>query len=163
MRYLREIGYEAVERKALEVFMASLEAYMLEYLKGVASVSRHGLKSHSTLLDILWLVEGKRFELPPFERVTYEKEEAEKEEKFTSPLSSSIEKYIHIYDFMPSFPPTHAFRQTIVKGGSRSSKSMNVKNRLEQSLRTEGNLLKLIKASGSLPPFVNFLYKNEWP
>ncbi|AFM99387.1 putative transcription factor IID complex subunit [Encephalitozoon hellem] len=161
MRYLKEVGYEAVERKALEVYMASLEAYMLEHLKGVVSVSRHGLKSHSTLLDVLWFIEGKKLELPPFERIEYEEEEVVREEKFVSPLSSSIEKYIHIYDFMPSFPPTHAFRQTIVKGGSKGSKSMNVKNRLEQSLRTEGNLLKLIRASGSLPPFVNFLYKNE--
>ncbi|CAD26035.1 hypothetical protein [Encephalitozoon cuniculi GB-M1] len=160
MKHLREVGYEAVERRALEVYAASLEAYMLAYLKTIGSVSRHGLKSHSTLLDVLCFIEGKKFEFSPVERIEYPEEVAEEEEKFVSPLSSSIEKYIHIYDFMPSFPPTHAFRQTIVKASSKSSKSVNVKNRLEQSLRTEGNLLKLIKASGSLPPFVNFLYRN---
>ncbi|ADM12613.1 uncharacterized protein Eint_111130 [Encephalitozoon intestinalis ATCC 50506] len=162
MRYLREVGYEVVEKRALEVYMGSLETYMLEHLKAVVSVSRHGLKSHSTLLDFLRFIEGKRFEFPFFENVVYEEEVKEEEKEFASPLASSIEKYIHIYDFMPSFPPIHAFRQTIVKAGNKGSKSMNVKNRLEQSLRTEGNLLKLIKASGSLPPFVNFLYKNEW-
>lgn len=160
VRRLRDAGYKGAERRALEVYAAALETYMLAYLRAIGSVSRHGLKSHTTLLDMVCFIEGKKFEFPSTERVVYETEAAVVEERFVSPLSSSIEKYIHIYDFMPGFPPTHAFRQTLVKQGSKASKPANVKNRLEQSLRTEGNLLKLIKASGTLPPFVNFLYRS---
>jgi hypothetical protein len=160
LRILKEVGYEVVERKALEVYVTGLETYMLAYLRTISSLSRHGMKSHSTLLDLLCLVDGKRFDCGSVgeARVEYENEVAEEEEKFNSPLSSSIEKYIHIYDFMPSFPAIHAFRQTITKPNCKSNKSANVKSRLEQSLRAEGNLLKLIKASESLPPFINFLY-----
>ncbi|KAM0671776.1 hypothetical protein CWI42_121120 [Ordospora colligata] len=162
LRILKEVGYEVVESKALEVYVEALETYMLAYLRTVCSLSRHGMKSHSTLIDLLCLIDGKRFDCGGVgkEKVEYEQEVVEKEQEFNSPLSSSIEKYIHIYDFMPSFPAIHAFRQTITKPNCKSNKSANVKSRLEQSLRAEGNLLNLIKASGSLPPFINFLHRG---
>lgn len=155
---LRDAGFEVVERRALETFAASMESYMDAHLRAVASVSRHALKSHATLLDMLAIVD-RRLSVPVSRSVDYVQEMPRKEPRFESPLASSIEKYIHIYEFMPGFPPTHAFRQTIAKPNSRSSRSLNVKHRLEQSLRSEGNLLQLIRASGSLPPFINFLYR----
>lgn len=161
MKHLKDLGYETVERRAIELYVVSLERYMVAYLKSINSVSKHALKSQATLLDVLRFVGDKKFEFSVAEETVYEYEKAEEEVKFDSPLVSNIEKYIHIYEFMPNFPPAHAFRQTIIKPSSKSSRSLSVKNRLEQSLRSENNLLKLIKASGSLPPFINFLYRTS--
>lgn len=158
MGHLVSLGYEAVERRAMELYVAMVETYTTNYLKVIGSISKHGLKSHVTLLDALHFVKDGGLEVPRVTRVEYEYSSAPPETRFDSPLASNIEKYIHIYEFMPDFPPVHAFRQTIVKPHSKSSRSVNVKNRLEQSLRSEDNLLRLIKASGSLPPFINFLY-----
>jgi histone H3/H4 len=159
-RLVRDIGYERAEERAVEVFMSALEKYMVNYLKSVVSFSRHALKSRATFLDILRFVKQGKVEVHKMAPLLYDPEVAAEDPAFASPLASSTEKYIHIYEFMPSFPPTHTFRQTIVKPNGRDTRSFDVKHRLEQSLRTENNLLRLIKASGALPPFVNFLYKH---
>lgn len=101
------------------------------------------------------------FSLIPFEVFPVEYEIPEPELGWNSPLSTKVEKFIHIYDFMPSFPPIHTFRMTFLKSSSAKNQSSKVKNRLEQSLRSEGNMIKLIKSNGSIPGFINYIYKNK--
>lgn len=91
----------------------------------------------------------------------YETEKLVEPEEWISPISTRVEKFIHIYDFMPNFPPIHTFRLTTIKQPAMKNLSSKVKNRLEQSLKSEGNMIKLIKSSGSLPGFVNYLYKKK--
>ncbi|KAM0681312.1 hypothetical protein GINT2_000511 [Glugoides intestinalis] len=85
----------------------------------------------------------------------------EEEVEWCSPLSGKIEKFIHIYEFMPNFPPIHTFRLTPLKSSIFKNQSAKVKNRLEQSLRSEENMVKLIKSSGSMPNFINYLYRRK--
>lgn len=101
------------------------------------------------------------FSLIPLLPEIYPRETVEDEEEWVSPLSTRVEKFIHIYEFMPNFPPIHTFRTTAVKNHNSKNQSSKVKNRLEQSLRSEGNMIKLIKSSGSIPNFINYIYKNK--
>jgi len=101
------------------------------------------------------------FTLVPLKKQHFPVEMAELEESWVSPLSTRVEKFIHIYEFMPEFPPIHTFRMSLMKGSTVKNQSSKVKNRLEQSLRSEGNMVKLIKSSGSMPKFVNYLYKGR--
>lgn len=103
------------------------------------------------------------FTLVPLRRQAFPVETLAQEETWVSPLSTRVEKFIHVYDFMPEFPPIHTFRTSSVKGSTLKNQSSKVKNRLEQSLRSEGNMVKLIKSSGSMPKFVNYLYKGQMP
>lgn len=91
----------------------------------------------------------------------YPEEILVEEEKWVSPISTKVDRFIHIYEFMPPFPPIHTFRLTSLKNKLASNQSSKVKNRLEQSLRTEENMIKLIKSSGSIPDFVNFIHKSK--
>lgn len=101
------------------------------------------------------------FTLAPVKKQTHPIELLEEETEWISPLSTRVEKFIHIYDFMPEFPPIHTFRMTFIKSSAFKNQSSKVKNRLEQSLRSEGNMVKLIKSSGSMPRFINYLYKGK--
>lgn len=101
------------------------------------------------------------FSLVPLVPEIYPCEAVDVETEWVSPLSTRVEKFIHIYEFMPSFPPIHTFRMTAVKNYNLKNQSSKVKSRLEQSLRSEGNMIKLIKSSGSIPNFINYIYKNK--
>lgn len=101
------------------------------------------------------------FSLVPLREINLEYELLEPEVEWSSPLSTHVEKFIHIYDFMPSFPPIHTFRMTALKSQSSKNQSSKVKNRLEQSLRSESNMIKLIKTNGSIPGFINYMYRNK--
>jgi Transcription factor TFIID complex subunit 8 C-term len=101
------------------------------------------------------------FKLVIIDLEDYDYEELVEPEEWTSPLSVRVEKFIHIYDFMPSFPPIHTFRQTTIKQQTIKNQSSKVKKRLEQSLKSEENMIKLIKSSGSIPGFINYLYKRK--
>lgn len=95
------------------------------------------------------------------ERKEFPREILEEEKEWASPLSTRVEKLIHIYEFMPNFPPIHTFRVTQMKSSAFKNQSAKVKSRLEQSLRSEGNMVKLIKSSGSMPKFINYVYKGK--
>lgn len=101
------------------------------------------------------------FNLLNYEPETFEEENPKEDKEWISPISTKVEKAIHIYDFMPNFPSIHTFRNTSVKQQNSKNFSSKVKNRLEQSLRTENNMIKLIKTSGKIPNFVNFIYKHQ--
>ncbi|ELA40925.1 uncharacterized protein VICG_02014 [Vittaforma corneae ATCC 50505] len=101
------------------------------------------------------------FTLVPSKTYEFPREILEEEHEWISPLSARVERFIHIYDFMPNFPPIHTFRMTSLKSSTLKNQSSKVKNRLEQSLRSEGSMVKLIKSSGSMPKFINYLYKGK--
>lgn len=103
----------------------------------------------------------KLFSLVDFPKENYPEELIETEAEWISPITTKVEKYIHIYDFMPNFPPIHTFRMTSIRPANNKHQSTKVKNRLEQSLSSEGNMVKLIKSSGTMPKFINFLYKGR--
>ncbi|KAF9762393.1 hypothetical protein NGRA_2049 [Nosema granulosis] len=160
--FLKEQGFESVETKALLMLKEAFEMRLNSYLRALYSYKSLSSKQNTTLTDVLCLTDHKLpLILPSRKALEYEETKVVEECEFISPLANTVEKYIHIYDFMPTFPPTHTFKQTFVKSDTKENKSFSVKNRLEQSLRSENNLLRLIKSSGSLPPFINYLYKRN--
>lgn len=119
------------------------------------------MECNATIIPSSWPSISNLFSIIPFTRPHIIYEEIEIEPDWQSSISSKVEKFIHIYDFMPSFPPIHTFRITMPKASDIKNQSSKVKHRLEQSLRSEGNMIKLVKSSGSVPGFINYLYKNK--
>ncbi|KRH91818.1 hypothetical protein M153_23473000584, partial [Pseudoloma neurophilia] len=71
-------------------------------------------------------------------------------------IATPIDKYVHIYEHLPSFPPSHTFRRTITKESVDYS-CEKLKKRIEESLRAENNLFKMMRGRN----FINFLYQND--
>ncbi|WUR02333.1 transcription initiation factor TFIID subunit 8 (TAF8) [Vairimorpha necatrix] len=161
IQIIKEVGYESASKKAILLLADSLKDQISSILKVLHCHTSHTSRQNSNMWNLLEIMSYKYliFQSRP-SRVYYPISQEEPLVDFKSPLSTYLERYIHIYDFMPPFPPTHTFRQTLVKNKEKEDKSELVKTRLEQSLRSERNLLKLIKSSGSLPSFVNYLYKK---
>lgn len=189
---LKNVGFESVETKALELLKSVFTDRVDAYLHTISRLSIQSSRSSVSLLDLLGVKQkipriGKEIQftnemliecnatisyskIKPIQQLftlvfgkkqNFENEIKEETVEWISPLSSRVEKFIHIYDFMPSFPPIHTFRMTLTKGSGFKNQSSKVKNRLEQSLRSENNMVKLIKSSGSMPKFINYLYKGK--
>jgi len=131
---------------------------LLDYRPGDES---HLLECNASVPKCSFKNNEDMFSLVPLREINLEYELLEPEVEWSSPLSTHVEKFIHIYDFMPSFPPIHTFRMTALKSHSSKNQSSKVKNRLEQSLRSESNMIKLIKTNGSIPGFINYMYRNK--
>lgn len=161
LRIVKENGFLYADKKAVLLLKENLEIYVTSILKVLMSYTIHSKKQSTNIFDFFSVIKNLRINLSTnIHPVNYSEEELLPVLEFKSPLSTYLERYIHIYEFMPPFPPTHTFRQTYLKNKEKEDKSQLVKSRLEQSLRSERNLLKLIKGSGSLPSFVNYLYKK---
>ncbi|KAK6090827.1 hypothetical protein P3W45_000072 [Vairimorpha bombi] len=161
IRIVKEHGYDYADKRAILLIKEALERHINSILKVFHSYTIHSKKQSANAFDLLSVLKDTKFSVNT--RLTpmlYSQVEEEPCFDFKSPLSTYLERYIHIYEFMPPFPPTHTFRQTYLKNKEKEDKSQLVKTRLEQSLRSEKNLLKLIKGSGSLPSFINYLYKK---
>ncbi|KAI4291708.1 hypothetical protein PAPHI01_0982 [Pancytospora philotis] len=178
---LRTAGFERVSRQALETLLVVFEDRLCAVLNATASRAAFAGRPSASVLDIMNTItaptgfscqigtdrrnpaELRRwaFGVAPGLPANYEGEQHEDQAEWVSPLSTRVEKFIHIYDFMPSFPPIHTFRLTAAKVPASKNHSSRVKNRLEQSLKSESNMMKLIKSSGSLPSYINFLYKAK--
>lgn len=189
--FLEKAGFGAVSTDALDLLALVFEDRLTAFLNTISSRSAHALRRGTTLLDIMEYVENARaftyradprsssplqsleerrkmaakrqsmFALMKIPPMPYEVEEYVPPKEWTSPLSTRVENFIHIYEFMPPFPPIHTFRLTSVKPSAAKNLSHKVKHRLEQSLKSEDNMIKLIKSSNSLPGFINYLYKGK--
>lgn len=187
---LHQAGFKAFNRQALALLAAVFEDRLAVLLMCLNSRAIHAGRPGATLTDLLGAVygglslnslrtggaRGARVRLArpteaaaaraaafalPATRVTYPMEAFDLPEEWESPISTRVEKFIHIYDFMPPFPPIHTFRMTPSKTTENISFSARVKNRLEQSLKSENNMIRLIKSSGTLPAFVHFIHNER--
>lgn len=186
-RIMKEAGFEACSSRSLRFITAILEDRLEAILRSVSSQSQHAGRPSTTFTDLLGMViqqnafmacditgytppiskdeSSKRrsmlFSLPSISPEEFPRETIDPGQEWVSPISTKVEKFIHIYDFMPSFPPMHTFRQTSPKASETAGLSSRVKHRLEQSLVTESNMIKLIKLGGSLPKFVNYIHNRK--
>ncbi|KAL6122649.1 hypothetical protein NUSPORA_00173 [Nucleospora cyclopteri] len=159
-------GFDSTSTKAMAVCVQVLKETIGENAKILASSASHAGKAFVTEYEFIksfYALNKFNFEIYGVseidDKIEYEEYKIEKE--WTSPLANFSEKFIHIYDFMPDFPPTHTYRNTKITERTENLESLNVKNRMDQSLKSEANMFKLFKSSGSLPPFINFLYKFQ--
>lgn len=187
VKILKETGFESCSSRALELFLAIFEDRLSSMLRTLHSRQIHACRTSTTFLDLLDIVDlqdaftvredwkyrkkdsralltdkrTKLFRLPNIHFEEFPHEMQSSCEEWTSPVSIRLEKFIHIYEFMPPFPPVHTFRHTHLKPAVSGGLSFRVKNRLEQSHITEDNMIKLIKSSGSLPKFINYIYNRR--
>lgn len=190
LKLLKNAGFESVEPLALKKLLRVFDDKITSTLSISSQIAGLACRPSITILDLFGLRRkscmitlsiprevyidcdirppfsrnlsvSNLFTLVPLNLVSYPYEIYEEEEEWISPVSTKVDKFIHIYEFMPTFPPIHTFRMTSLKEKTVSNQSSKVKNRLEQSLRTEGNLIKLIKSSGTVPNFINYLYRNK--
>lgn len=187
---LKNIGFEAVDRRAMELLFSIFDDRLTSYLGSNSRLSLLCSRPTTTLVDLFGIRQnipriGNELHFPPevltecnvslppctnrtiqnlfslvhIKKLHFPIEMIEPEPEWTSPLSTRVEKFIHVYEFMPNFPPIHTFRISSVKNTAMKNQSSKVKNRLDQSLKSEGSMVKLIKSSGSMPKFINYLYK----
>lgn len=185
LRIIQNAGFEAVSKPALELLLRVYEDRICTILNIVTMKANFAARPSTSILDFMNIIEDptkllgqaaaekgststrdaaafrKLFNVAQLAPVEYPAEEYIEPKEWTSPLSTRVEKFIHIYDFMPSFPPIHTFRLTAIKQPIMKNHSSKVKNRLEQSLKSESNMIKLIKSSGALPGYINFLYRSQ--
>lgn len=159
---LKRAGYKKLNSKALYMFTQITINHIETNCNILSSLTLHSMRSKSTFLDILNLIKLSKIDYANnvYSRPTV-KYEIEKESKilqFKSFISTSAEKFLHIYDFMPDFPPVHTFKKSFLKENRSEDKSEKVKQRIEQSLKTESSLLKIIASSKGLPKRINFLF-----
>ncbi|TBU07293.1 putative subunit 8 of transcription factor IID [Hamiltosporidium magnivora] len=158
---LKRAGYQKLNTKALYMFTQTTIAQIKTNCNILSSLTLHSMRSRSTLLDVMNLIKLTKIDYSNvYNRPTvkYEVEEEPKPIQFKSSISCSAEKFIHIYDFMPDFPPVHTFKKSFLKENRSEDKSEKVKQRIEQSLKTESSLLKIIACSKGLPKRINFLF-----
>lgn len=162
IRIIKEHDFNFADNKAILLINEALEIYLRSILKTLFSHTLHAKKTSSNILYLLRILGKKDINLTcSLNPIQYQKLCPIKIPEFKSPLSTYLERYIHIYEFMPNFPPTHTFRNTFCKNKEKENIPEQVKKRLEQSLKTEKNLFKIIKASGKMPKFINYLYSKK--
>lgn len=76
-------------------------------------------------------------------------------------LGTNMDKYVHVYDFLPPFPPAHTFKKSFAKESEKEEKSKNIKRRLEESLVAENNLVRMMDANKEIPSVVNFMLMRK--
>lgn len=162
---IKQLGFTHASPQAIELFSKVFEDRILFILRSVGTSALHSNRTKINLFDLCFYrkeLRGNVLKVPlKKETIPVEYEELSDEERWISKLSVRVDKFSHIYEFMPEFPPIHTFRQTPLPTNSEKTESLNVKNRMDQSLKSEENMFKLFKSSGSFPPIINYLYMQK--
>lgn len=168
---LREAGFLSTNKQAMEYLIEIFKEHLNQTAKILASNVNLAGRTEISFYDFIKCGKLLRTSIMSeniFQvldtvgvdsKISFEQVAAK--EEWVSPLANTSDKFIHIYDFMPEFPPTHTYRNTALPETRDHMESLNVKNRIEQSIKSEKNMFKLFKTSGSLPPFINYLYKMK--
>ncbi|KCZ79851.1 hypothetical protein H312_02764 [Anncaliia algerae PRA339] len=158
VKVLKETGYECFEEKAIYHFIEVFELYMQKILVGIKNNSTHCGRNRTTLIDFITKFELK--DVKSYDLVNYEYPQEEKVADFVGPISTPVEKFMYIYEFMPPFPPLHTFKETIIKERKVRSRARDVKDKIEQRNRIIESLFTLSKLSKKKFKFANYLNKN---
>lgn len=161
---LKRAGYECMDKKALIIFKEAFDKRIMSILHTLRKFTSHSLKDKSTMIEAFVMMNdiGIKVNKRDFVKILplhIEKEEEDVKIEFHNKLASVIDKYIHVYEFMPDFPPAHSFKKTFIKGSINSNFSEGHKKRLEQSAVAEANLYKMLHKSNKIPQFANYLKK----
>lgn len=167
LHLLKNTGYTHTNTRALDIFSSISLQYIDEFLKTLANTTNHAQRSKTTVVDLFAILNLSKIDLNNKGDVDFKKVvplgfETDANDlsgacTFENSIVSKIDRYIHIYEFMPSFPPTHTFKKTFPKETIRNETPEKIKTRLEQVARAEKNLIKMLRVSKGLPKYVNFM------
>ncbi|KAM0688670.1 hypothetical protein COBT_000071 [Conglomerata obtusa] len=167
---LRDAGYDSISKHALNHFSQIFKNQILSLLKALNALTLHAQRSKSSLIDIQSLLKltnrsittgdiqnaiQKNDLLPHFQN-----EIAEVTVSFENLIANSIDRFIHVYEFMPQFPPTHTFKRNYSKEVGKHRRPDGIKKRIEESVMVERSLIRMIMERGEMPKYVNYLCKK---
>ncbi|OQS55032.1 hypothetical protein EHP00_945 [Ecytonucleospora hepatopenaei] len=160
--FLKKIGYEKVDKKAFILLKEVFICWLNSKIGLLSFLASHSGRTKLNFFDF-FNTEVNHILLSELDIIlsNYEHEVFPEQNEWKSSISHKNEKFIHIYEFMPDFPPIHTYRNTMIKENNTHVEINNIKDRMKQSIRSEKNMFKLFKVSGSLPPFINCIYNNE--
>lgn len=126
------------------------------HCKSLKQVTHHATRHKSIALDIFNIEKDPTAiaELPGTQ-VNFEVEVYKPKEKFVNEIASKIDRYIHIYEFMPEFPPTHTFKRSYIRNAKKHE--IRIKQRVEQNLLAERSVFQMVSMEGKMPRYVNFM------
>ncbi|KAM0674510.1 hypothetical protein GVAV_002125 [Gurleya vavrai] len=161
---LSKAGYTTFSNHALSHFTQHFSQHTLSLLKSLASISYHAQRSKSSIVDFNTMLRLRKKKLKindlnNFESFEFIESEFIQEKMFNNPIASNIDRFIHVYEFMPQFPPTHTFKRNYVKEVERHRKPDGIKKRIEETVLVERSLIKMLKERGEMPKYVNYLNK----
>ena len=163
-KVLKQAGFDNITTKALELYKECFKDIFDNNIKIIAGSIMHSGRVTLNMYDFVKVntkiipINFNILNIPNID-LNLQYEEYKDIKEWNSPLANKSEKFIHIYDFMPEFPATHTYRNTPLPETRNYIESINIKNRIEQSIKSEKNMFRLFKTSGSLPPFINYIYK----
>lgn len=165
LNYLKSIGYTHTSSYALSMLTSIFKATIHKFLKTLVSVTTHAQRSKTTIVDLHSLLRffdirlHKVLRIHPYMQLNLDTEQNMIQDcaAFENSIVSKIDRYIHIYEFMPSFPPTHTFKKTFPKETKSNETPEKIKIKLEQVGRAEKNLIRMMRMSNKLPKRVNFM------
>lgn len=164
--HLRRAGFEGTTKRALHLFNVATVCTLRNYLRTLKSITIHSQRAHTTILDVLKLQTLFKTPFITDNKMYYPMQFAEEPDEDghvpCSGIGVRVEKFVHIYDFMPVFPPAHTFKKSFPKeSGDEEERGRNIKRRLEESLVGENNLVRMMDACNEIPDYVNFMRERK--
>lgn len=163
IRFLQAAGYTHTDSYAISILSTILTTHLHNLLKSLQKLTTHAQRSKTTLIDLHSLTSLLNLKVSfielQFEQANYiiNTNRMLSGHAFENSIVSKIDRYIHIYEFMPSFPPTHTFKKTFPKETIKHETPEKIKMRLDQVARAEKNLIRILKVSKGLGRRVNFM------
>lgn len=154
---LKDTGYSFANKRALQILKSVFIKKMLTYCKSLKHVTNHAGRHKTILTDIFNFDKSPMFEINNSSKVAlhFENSIYTPPEKFVNEIASKIDRYIHIYEFMPEFPPTHTFKRSYAKNAKKHD--IKIKQRVEQNLLAERTVFKMVFVEKKMPRHVNYM------
>ena len=159
------MNFEGMNEKALFTLKETFKIYLDSNCKIIGRIANHSGRNDVSLFDFYRI--QRKIQVFNYDVVNVlgiddklKYEQIILKDNWISPLGIKSDRFIHIYDFMPEFPAIHTFRNTTLVESKEGLESINVKSRIDQSVKSEKNMFKLFKTSESLPPFINCMYRT---
>ncbi|ORD96545.1 hypothetical protein HERIO_1539 [Hepatospora eriocheir] len=162
---LKQHEFEYIRSNALDILVEIFNGYLDYILTTIKGKVNHSKRNYVNLIDLVknnkeLFISFDIDELDISNNLEFSFQEIIEEETWSCQLNNKPENIIHIYKWMPELPPIHTYRRTFQLERGNIKESIGVKNKIDQSLKSEKNMFKLFNTSGSLPKFINYLYKK---
>lgn len=162
---LSSAGYTSFSKRAVEHFKQVFINKQLSFLNSLSAVTIHSQRSKSNIIDLnntLKLTNKKisQKDLVSFDTKKFENQEEQEFVNFVNPIASNIDRFIHVYEFMPHFPPSHTFKRNYTKEIAKHRRPDGIKKKIEETVLVERSLIRIMKENKELKCFANFLRRN---
>ncbi|KAM0678112.1 hypothetical protein BDAP_001371 [Binucleata daphniae] len=169
---LSSVGYTRFSKRAIEHFKQAFINNYSSFLNSLSAVTLHAQRSKSNFIDVNNTLKLKNKTITYEDRtcnvgynelmsyVEFEEEERQEIVNFENPIASNIDRFIHVYEFMPHFPPSHTFKRNYTKEIGKYRRPDGIKKKIEETVLVERSLIRIMKERRELKPYANYLMKK---